>query len=241
MIKPTTKLRTLLHYIDEESFYFKLSVDFKFYLFLALSIIPIALPNLIVNLLLSLSLLAAILKTGYYSSRPGVAKFLILSLCSFLLVWLLFSKVEGQTIYFQFYWNTYVSDQTFIRALTAATRWFLICQAGMLFLIVTSQNEIINRLFQLRLGHRPILTLTIALNTIAFILEVLPQIDIALASRNIPNTSITDKLRRFRLIGTSLLSENIVRLSFLQIAYHLESSDLIRAYNEKDVDAFSQY
>lgn len=220
------KRSTFLHYLEPNSIYFGISFPWKFLLFVALSVLPLLIHNLLVNLLCLVCVLAMLLGTGYYQHRPSSATFLLASFGLFMVVWFLFSTIEGTTVYIVFPWHTYISDQTVIVALTAATRWLLVCQAGLLFLVVTTQNEVIDTLIAMHTPYRFVLTLTIALNTIAFILEVIPQIEAALDSRNVPNNSIIEKMDRVRLIGSALLAESIIRIAFLRAAYHLDVHDL---------------
>lgn len=209
-------------------------VVWKFCLFIALSSLPLLSRDLPVNLLCTVAIAALILRTGYYYHNPGSAKFLILSFCSFIVIWVLFSNVAGETLYIVFPWGTQATEQTLLVALTAAIRWTLICQAGIFFLVTTAQNEIIDALISARVPHQFVLSLTIALNTMVFILETLPQINTALDSRNVPKTSVFEKIGRLRLIGVALLSESIVRIAFLKIAYHFEIVELERMYGQKE-------
>lgn len=220
------KRRTFLHYLDNNSVYFSIPVVWKFLFFITLSSLPLLSHNLRINLLVLVVVAMLILRSGYYYRSLSSIKLLLLSFCSFMLIWILFSKVEGKFVYVIFPWGTRISEQTVPFALSAAIRWILICQAGIFFLVATSQNEVIDALVSVHAPHQFVLSLTIALNTIVFVIEALPQINIALNSRNIPNTTILENMQRLRLIGTSLLVESVIKIVFLRIAYHFDVVEL---------------
>lgn len=217
------KIPTFLHYLPKESVYFKIGFLIKFLFFLSLSIFAIINKNFYINLGLALIILFFIIASGFYKHNKKPVLFVFLAIFLFSLFWLLFSKIGGQVVYLTFPWKTFITENTLIFMLRAISRWSLIAFAGIFFMISTSETELIEALYKIRLNVDAILTVSIAFNTIGFAIKDIDYINYALKSRNYKEKNLIQKIKKMYYIGNVLLLSNIKRVESLTESYYLRS------------------
>ncbi len=224
------KKRTFLFYISSESVIFRISFKLKFCCLILISSIAVINHYYLLNWLLAFSFLILLGITGFLRFGFGYIKMIFFSLAMVCIIWLLFSKIPGRGIYIQYPWGTFVSENTLIYIFSVASKWFLLCVSGLFFLVISSQEELIETLIFLKSPSDVILVATIGFNTIAFILESLSEIGYALESRNVLKNSLFHSLNRIVYISCAVIMTNIKRISMLRIAYFLDHNDIKKYY-----------
>jgi hypothetical protein len=222
------KLPTFAYYFSEDSIYFKISFLLKFLLFLAISILSILNHNYLINFVIAAILLGLMLISGFfnYTKKP---LFIFSGIFIFSLLWLLFSKVSGDIIYLTLPWGTFISNNTINMILIASARWLLVACAGMFFLVISSENELISFLYASKLNKKYVCAVAIAFNTVGFALKDVDITNKALQSRNYNSSKLLNRVKRPFFIGLALLITNLKRVETLHQSFVLRFKEDERA------------
>jgi len=227
-----TKKRTFLYYISDTSLYFKISFTIKFLGLIVLSSFAILNHLHAFNWIVGLIIVLFLAQMGFLKNGFTYLKVIFYSLTVFCAVWFLFSRVPGDHEYIKYPWGSFVSNNTIQYVLLAVSKWFLLCLSGLFFLVISSQEELIEDLIYYKAPHQIILVATIGFNTIAFILESLSDISYALESRDFSRNSILSSFYRVVYIACAVIMSNIKRISMLRIAYFLDMNDIQRLFGK---------
>jgi energy-coupling factor transporter transmembrane protein EcfT len=166
--------------------------------------------------------------TGFFSYNRKPLGLLIFAILLFSMFWLLFSKIGGNFIYLEFPWGTFVTENTFTTMLIASSRWATVMLAGLYFMIITSENDIINSLTFMRIPRTAVLSVTIAFNTVGFAIRDLGLSESALKSRDYNSSKFINKLKKPYYIGNALLLANLKRIETLHQSYLLRETEEIK-------------
>ncbi len=227
------KIPTFIYFLNERSVYFRISFIIKFLFFILISIFAIANKDLRVNFVLSFLIFILITNTGFTKDNPKPFKMLFFTLIIFSLFWLFFSRIEGQIVYFTTPWNTFFSDKTLNLMLIAISKWLLIVQSGLFFMVISSEEQLTQSLIDLHFPKSLIFSITIAFNTVGFTLNDLDMITYALISREYNDKGILNKMKKIYYIGGSILLSNIKKIDTLNQAYLFRHYENMYKKNEK--------
>lgn len=198
---------------------------FKFSLFILVGIISLFLQNVAVNLGLAVFFFILIFVTGFGRENRKIIYLIGYSIIFFSFFWVVLSRVPGDVTYLVWPWKTFVSDRTFDLLAIAICKWLSIASAGILFLVVSSENELINSLEYFNLPEKAIYTATIAFNTVGFTLKDISVVENALTARSYSNRGISGKIKKIYFIGGVVLLNNLKKIGTLYQSYVLRSGD----------------
>ena len=216
------KVPTFAYYLPGKSVYFKCGFVSKCAAFLILNIIAMLSGNYALNLSISAIVMVLIAATGFISYNKKPILFIIYAIILFSAFWMLFSRVSGSVTYFELPWNTFVTDQTIALMTTAISKWILIAFSGLLFMITTSETELVDFLFSLNISKQNILPITIAFNTVGLTIKDIETFNYALTSRNFKQSGM-NLIKRFYLIGNAMLLNSIKKIETLYQSYSLRA------------------
>ncbi len=218
-MKENTKEPTFIYYFPRDSIFIKIPFAIKLVIFLLISTLSLISQNIILLFAISLFISITIFITRFplYNFRP--LKLILISIFIFSIFWILFSNVPGDKIYFKFKWGTSISNVTLEKMFLAIGKWSCIVLIGLLFIITTSEKQLLNLLIKIKLPKKLILTLTISFNTLAFLMEDFKNIEHSILSRNIKSKGLFWKIKRKYLLGSTLFLSNIKRIDSLYQSY----------------------
>ncbi|PIN89044.1 hypothetical protein COU60_05205 [Candidatus Pacearchaeota archaeon CG10_big_fil_rev_8_21_14_0_10_34_76] len=218
-----TKEPTFVYYFYKDSTLLRIPFFIKLILLVIISTMSLIYSNLAFLFGLSLIMLILIFITGFplYNFKP--LKFILVSIIIFSLFWLLFSNIPGDEVYLRFIWGTSISNLTLEKMFFAVGKWVTIVFGGLLFIITTSEKQLINFLENMGLPKRFILTVTIAFNTLAFFMEDIKNIEHSINSRNVRKKGFIWMIKRKYLLGNTLFLSNIKRIDSLYQSYLFRS------------------
>jgi len=215
------KIPTFFYYLPESSIFFKVRFIPKVLIFFALSIFALFSSNFYLQLALGFIILIQLFTIGFVKHRKKQVYLIFSAIILFSVLWISFSRVGGNLIYFSLPWGTYVSDKTFLFMIIAISKWFLIAISGLLFIATSSEDELIKTLYLLRIPEKAILTVSIAFNTLIFSIKDIETVEFALKSRNLRFLRIISKIKKIYIVGNVLLLNNIRRIETLTESYML--------------------
>jgi hypothetical protein len=201
--------------------FLRIGFPMKFLLFLLLSVFALLNTNSLVNVTLTICLLLIVIGTGFPRHNAAPFVLLLISLTVFTIFWLLLSSVSGDVTYIQWPWGTIISDATITAVLHAVTRWSLVFVSGLLFVIITREQEILRFFISIGVPSDVVMIFTIALNTFGFAVKDLPGVSYSLAARCHETRGIIRSLNKFRYIGSALVLINLKRIDTLSQSYRL--------------------
>jgi energy-coupling factor transporter transmembrane protein EcfT len=219
----SNKIPTFIHYINENSIYSKIGFGVKFIIFVLISTFALINSLYIISLSVALIFLILPFTTNYFKYNKKPILFLVYAIFIFSLFWIFFSKIGGETIYFIWPWGTYFSNLTIEFMFVAIGKWSLIYSTGLFFMIVTTENELINFLEWIKFPEKWIISITIAFNTISFSLKDIEILDISFRSRDFNKNKLKNKVLKIYYAATSLLVQNLFRIELLNQSYTLRS------------------
>jgi energy-coupling factor transporter ATP-binding protein EcfA2/energy-coupling factor transporter transmembrane protein EcfT len=217
------KESTFVYYLDRNSLFRKIGFFPKLLFIFLLSFFALYNENYIINFFLSLILAFFIFYLGFpaYNKKPFIA--IAISSLAITLFWLLFSKVDGNVLYYTLPWSTFITEKTLLALSIALSKWILIVLTGMIFMISTNESDIIAFLDGLKMNKNIIIGTTVAFNTIGFTLRDLNKINMALRLRGFTSKNLFDKLRQLLYLGTSLVIMNLKKIEGLNQSYLMRS------------------
>ncbi len=232
MRSETIKTPTFLYYIDSDSVLGNIPFVIKLFVFLVISVFALSSSNPLHNLSISVILFSVLVYTGFVREKKGQFKSFIVPIILFSSFWLLLSRVEGSLVYVTYPWGAYVTERTFELMLLAISKWILILLSGMMFLVTTSENELIETLGSIGLPESFIYMSSIAFNTVGFAIRDLENIENALFSRGYKSNTIFKKLKKmFYLSSVSLLS-NLKKIDTMNQSFIMMSGKAERDTSE---------
>jgi len=215
------KKPTFIYYLNKDSIYCKIPFLFKLSLFLALSLYVLFYSSAIYNLGIILILFLLIAITGFikFNKKPFIL--LLVAITIFTLFWILLSKVDGKIIYYIFPWGTYLTNQTFNILFYSISKWGSIVLAGLLFMIISSEQELIESLNSIKIPKKIIMMISIAFNTVGFTIKDISIVENALEARNYKSNSILKKLKKVLYVGSTLFLSNLKKIDSMNQSYVL--------------------
>lgn len=219
------KSPTFLYYLSQKSFLTKIGFLAKFLFFMIFSMIALFSKNYNLNFMLAFVLLSLILLTRFPKHNKKIFIAIIWVSTIICLFWLLLSRVEDSFHYVNFWWGTYITENTLQYMMLALSRWLLVAFAGILFMIITSESDLIKFLLRLNLPKEIVLSFTIAFNTVDSTLREIPKIDYALKTRGFNSAGLYKKIKRIYHIGTTSFLSSIKKIDTLNQSYSLRSEN----------------
>lgn len=221
MLKPT-----FIYYVKNGSIYSKMGFLLKFLFFLTISTFALMSTLWTINLIGVLLVSILIISTRFPKNNNKPFKALIFAIMIFSVFWIFTSRIPGDIIV-RFPWGTYISYNTVNMMLLAITRWSMVVLSGIHFMIMTSEEDVINFLIRIHMPQKLILMLTIAFNTIGFTIRDLETVDYALSSRNFNDKGLINKIRKAYHIGVVIFLSNLKKIDTLNQSYVLRENDKI--------------
>jgi energy-coupling factor transporter transmembrane protein EcfT len=222
------KESTFLYYLPKDSLYFKISFLNKLLIIIIVSIFVLLIKNALTNFIITLFVLSLIILTNFHKHNINIFKFLGFAVFIFSLFWLLLSKIPGEIIYFSTPWNTFVSETTINFMLLAISKWISIVLLGILFMVTTNENQLINNLISKKTNINVILFFTTLFNTLGFSIKEIKDIEFSLYSRGFKKRGFLGKIKKIKYIGAVQIVSNLKRIETLNQSYILRKKEIIR-------------
>jgi len=220
-----TKIPTFGYYLNENSIFLRINFLIKFLLFIIFSIIALVNDFYILNFIFILLILIILANMRYFVNNKKTLLFPLYTSIIFVIFWLTLSKIDGNNLLLIFPWGTYITENTLKMLLLGVSKWVLLYFLGLIFMIISNEDEIIKDLNRLKIPKEIIISLTIAFNTIGFALKDYEIIKIAINSRKYPNKGIINKMKKIYYIGSLLILINLKKIEILNQAYYLRNKD----------------
>jgi energy-coupling factor transport system permease protein len=164
--------RSFLFYLPESSPFLHINAIAKLALVIAVSVVALSILDFGFNLVVLLFTIALLFvaRVPLRNLRMWLYGF------GFMLIFLttmyiLLSRVPGDTIYFRFPWGTYVSENTMTRALSVAFRIWSMILIALTFLSTTTDTEVILALAKLRFPYTICFLVSLSLRSILLFTE----------------------------------------------------------------------
>jgi len=229
----TIKTPTFIHYLDNDSIYSRLGFFFKFLIFIVISIFGLMSQNLFLNFLISFILFSLITLTGFTRARKSQLKGLLFPIILFSSFWLLLSRVEGGILIVAYPWGSFVTQRTLEMMFLAISKWFLILFSGLFFLIITSEEELIDFFNSLRFPRNFIYMVSIAFNTVGFAIRDLETIEHALLSRGFKLSGVVSRLKKMYHISSVSLLSNLNKIDTMNQSFVIMNDSKSKIYEQK--------
>lgn len=221
----STEKPSFIHYLPEDSIYWKVGFFPKAFLFLCASFFSLFNTNIYANFCIALPVLFLILRTGFHKNNKKPFLLLTSAIVVFSIFWIFFSHVEGNATYITFLWGSYITNETIHLLLLSIGKWMVIVLFGLFFMIITSEEELINSFISAGAPNRLIFTVTIAFNTVGFCIRDIEKIEYALESRGFGvGNGIIKKIKKIFYIGIVLFLSNFKKIENLNSSYVLREN-----------------
>lgn len=222
------KESTFLYYLPKDSIYFRISFLNKLLIIILISIFVLLNKNFLINFLISSIVLILIILTKFHKHNKKIFKFLLFAIFIFSMFWLLLSKIPGEIIYFSTPWNTFVSNATINFMFLAISKWTSIVLLGILFMITSNENQLIDDLISKKFNINIIIFFTTLFNTLGFSIKEIKDIEISLFSRGFRKKGLFGKIKKIKYIGAVQIVSNLKRIETLNHSYVLRKKEIIR-------------
>ena len=199
-----TKTPTFIHYLEKDSFFYRIGLLPKLIFFLIMNTVAICNKLYLYNFFIIFFLVFIILKLDFFKTNTKILKAISISSFGILIFWLVLSEVPGSIEYIIFPWGSYISNNTFSYALLALSKWLLFLSSGMLLMATVSEIEVVNFLFKLQVKKKIIITITLAFNTVSSLIKDIPKTKLILECRGFRDDSLFKKIKMLFFIGVIL-------------------------------------
>ena len=215
------KKPTFAHYIDENSFVFRINFGVKFMIFFLLGIFTLFWVNLYFYLTLLLIVIWFLRYIWFFSYRRSLIIFFLIYSALFMLLWLLLSRIPGDILLQRPRWS-YISNETFYYTFLALIKSLNIFLLGFTLIAICSEDELIDFLLTVRLPKRYVLMTSIALTTFNFILNDIPLLNECLVSRQYNESWLIQKMKKIYYIWNNIILSHIRKIQILTENFFLK-------------------
>lgn len=222
------KKKTFLYYFNERNIVWKIPTEIKLLLYFLLNIFVLINTVYIINLAISIGFFLILLAIGFVKYRKNILKLLTVSLFLFFFISLTLQLFRSRTDLMDS--NGIINEIVFI--FEFFSKWLLINLSGLLIFTIISQEELISFLLRIKLDFKIIVSITIAFNLIARLIETLEDINISLKSRGIKGKRLGTLFLKIKYTFTSMLLDNIEYISSLRATYAYDYAEMKGKYGK---------
>lgn len=216
--------RAFIFYLPEDSPFLKTTALSKLLLVAAISFAALAILDFTINLLILIFTVVLMFTAKVPLKNLGNWLYGFTFMLTFLTsIYILLSKIPGETIYFTFPWGTYLTENTVPRALSVVFRIWSMIFAALIFLSTTTDTDIIASMAKIRIPYTFSFMISLALRSIQMFVEDWRAIIDAYYSRgaDVNRGSIIKKLRNYVSLFVPILVITINKVR--EIDYAAES------------------
>ncbi len=217
---------TFIYYLKKDSIFFKIPIFIKIFLFLAVSIFTLVNKNYFLNIILILFLFMFIIHFGFYKDNKKPFIFLLIAISIFSILWIFLSKIPGDTVYVSFFWGTFLSNKTIEFMLLGITKWSVVVLSGILFMIISSEQELIKALLKSKISKEITFSIALAFNTVGLAIRDLDVMNYALLSRNYVPRGLYPRLKQILYVGGAMILSNIKKIDTINQSYILREKSV---------------
>lgn len=215
------KKPTFAHYIDENSFIFRINFGVKFIIFFLLWILTLFWVNLYFYIVLLFLVVGFLRYIWFFRYRRSLIVFFLMYSAMFALLWLLLSKIPGHIVWQRPRWS-YISTETFYYTFLALIKSLNIFLLGFTLIATCSEDELIDFLLAIGLPKKYVLMTSIAITTFNFILNDIPLLNECLVSRQYNESWLIQKLKKIYYIWNNIILSHIRKIQTLTENFFLK-------------------
>ncbi len=216
--------KSFLFYLPENSPFLSLNAISKISIVFAISFLALSILDFKINfiILLFTILLIFIARVPLKNLKLWLYGFAFM-LIFLTIMYTLLSKIPGEHVYIEFPWGTFITENTFPRALSIAFRIWSMIFSALIFLSTTSDTDIVLALRELRFPYTFCFLISLSLRAISMFSEDWKSILDAYWSRGIDvnKGNIIKRLRNYVSITVPLIVITLSKIK--EVDYAAES------------------